>query len=76
LYTEGSAWFSGDVGSKGRIAVGQLADLSVLSADFFAVPVEEIKRIKAVLTIMGGRIVHGSGEFGGLAPPLPPVSPD
>ena len=44
LYTEGSAWFSGDVGSKGRIAVGQLADLSVLSADFFAVPVEEVRR--------------------------------
>jgi len=24
---------------------------------------------------MGGRIVHGSGEFKSLAPPLPPVSP-
>jgi len=24
---------------------------------------------------MGGRIVHGSGEFSSLAPPLPPVSP-
>lgn len=76
LYTEGSSWFSGDEGTKGRIAVGQLADLSVLSADFFAVPVEEIKGIEAVLTIMGGRVVHGSGEFDGSAPPLPPVSPD
>ena len=76
LYTEGSSWFSGDEGKKGRIAAGQLADIAVLSADYFSVPEEEIKEIEAVLTIMGGRIVHGSGEFGTLAPPLPPVSPD
>ena len=39
LYTEGSSWFSGDAGKKGRIVAGQLADLAVLSADYFAVPV-------------------------------------
>jgi len=76
LYSEGSAWFSGDDGTKGRIAAGQLADLAVLSADYFSVQEEEIKGIEALLTIMGGRIVYGAGEFGGLAPPLPPVSPD
>jgi predicted amidohydrolase YtcJ len=76
LYSQGSAWFSGDDGKKGRIAVGQLADLAVLSTDYFNVAVEEIKGIEALLTIMGGRIVHAGGEFGGLAPPLPPVSPD
>ena len=76
LYTEGSAWFSGDEGKKGGIAVGQFADLAVLSADYFSVPEAEIKGIEAVLTIMGGRIVHGNGDFAPLAPPLPPVSPD
>ncbi len=76
LYTEGSAWFSGDDGTKGRIAEGQLADLAVLSDDYFTVAEEEIKGIEAVLTVMDGRIVHGSGPFAGLAPPLPPVSPD
>jgi predicted amidohydrolase YtcJ len=76
LYTEGSAWFSGDDGKKGRIAAGQLADLAVLSADYFTVPEEEIKGIEALLTIMDGKIVHGSGDFANLAPPLPPVSPD
>ncbi len=75
LYTEGSSWFSGDEGKKGGIAVGQLADLAVLSADYFAVPDEDIKGIESLLTIMGGRIVHGSGHFSSLAPPLPPVSP-
>jgi predicted amidohydrolase YtcJ len=76
LYTEGSAWFSGDDGLKGRITAGQLADLAVLSADYFTVPEQEIKGIESLLTIMDGRIVHGSGRFAGLAPPLPPVSPD
>lgn len=76
LYTEGSAWFSGDDGKKGRIAAGQLADLAVLSADYFTVPEEQIKGIEALLTIMDGKIVHGSGDFANLAPPLPPVSPD
>lgn len=76
LYTEGSSWFSGDDGKKGRIAAGQLADLAVLSADYFTVPEEEIKGIEAVLTIMGGKIVHATEEYGNLAPPLPPVSPD
>jgi predicted amidohydrolase YtcJ len=76
LYTEGSAWFSGDEEKKGGIAVGQFADLAVLTADYFTVPEEEIKGIEAMLTIMGGKIVHGSGDFAPLAPPLPPVSPD
>ncbi|MFA7405868.1 MAG: amidohydrolase, partial [Pelobacteraceae bacterium] len=76
LYTEGSAWFSGDNGKKGRISAGQLADMAMLSADYFTVPDDEIKGIEAVLTIMDGKIVHGSGEFANLAPPLPPVSPD
>jgi len=76
LYTEGSAWFSGDEGGKGRIVAGQLADLAVLSEDYFRVAEEDIKRIESVLTVMGGRVVHASSEFGNLAPPLPPVSPD
>ncbi|MBC7962904.1 MAG: amidohydrolase [Steroidobacteraceae bacterium] len=75
LYTQGSAWFSGDEDKKGRITAGQLADLAVLSADYFTVPEEEIRGIESLLTIMGGRVVHGSGDYGSLAPPLPPVSP-
>jgi predicted amidohydrolase YtcJ len=76
LYTEGSSWFSGDDGAKGRIAAGQLADLAVLSKDYFAVAEEEIKGIEAILTIMGGKVVHAAGVFGSLAPPLPPISPN
>ena len=52
-YTLGSAWFSGEEDKKGAIAPGHLADLAVLSADYFSVPEEEIKRIESVLTIVG-----------------------
>jgi predicted amidohydrolase YtcJ len=76
LYTQGSAWFSGDEEKKGSITVGRFADLAALSADYLTVPEAEIKGIEAVLTIMDGKIVHGSGDFAPLAPPLPPVSPD
>ena len=49
LYTVGSAWFSTEEGKKGSIAPGQLADLAVLSADYFSVSDEDIKRLESVL---------------------------
>lgn len=76
LYTTGSAWFSGEEGSKGSIEVGKPADLSVLSADYFSVPAEEIKGIESVLTMVAGKAVYGAGEFSRCAPKAPPVSPD
>src|SRR3954467_1214534 len=75
-YTVGSAWFSGDEAKKGGIAPGQLADLAVLSADYFAVPEEEIKGIESVLTVVGGKVVHAAAEFAPLAPPPIPVLPE
>jgi hypothetical protein len=76
LYTVGSSWFSSEENKKGSIAPGQLADLAVLSADYFSIPEEEIKQLESVLTIVGGRIVFGADEFGPLGPPPLPVSPD
>lgn len=75
LFTVGSAWFSGEETTKGRLAPGQLADLAVLTADCMTVPENQIRSIESVLTIVGGRIVHGRDEFGTLAPTPPPVSP-
>jgi predicted amidohydrolase YtcJ len=75
-YTQGSAWFSGEETIKGTLAPGQLADLAVLSADYFSVPEEQIKAIESVLTIVGGRVLHATAEFADLAPPPLPVSPD
>lgn len=76
LYTVGSAWFSGEETKKGALLPGQLADLAVLSADYFSVPEEQIKRLESVLTVVGGNVVYGTGEFARHAPPPLPVSPD
>src|ERR1700746_2734162 len=76
LYTIGSSWFSAEEGKKGALAPGQLADLAVLSADYFSIPDEEIKQLESVLTIVGGKVVYATEEFSRLAPPALPVSPD
>jgi predicted amidohydrolase YtcJ len=75
-YTVGSAWFSGEEDKKGAIALGYLADLAVLSSDYFSVSDEEIKRIESVLTVVGGKVVYGADEFAPLAPPPLPILPD
>jgi hypothetical protein len=75
LYTMGSSWFSTEDGKKGALAPGQLADLAILSADYFSIPSEEIKQLESVLTIVGGKIVYAAEEFSQLAPPALPVSP-
>ena len=76
LYTTGSSWFSTEDGKKGALAPGQLADLAVLSADYFSIPDEEIKQLESLLTIVGGEVVFAANEFSKLAPPPLPVSPD
>jgi len=76
LWTAGSAWFSGEEGEKGVLREEQFADLAVLSEDYFTVPEARIKGIESVLTVLGGKVVYGAEEFGSLAPPPLPVSPD
>ncbi|WP_434136651.1 amidohydrolase [Pseudomonas luteola] len=76
LFTQGSAWFSSEQGKKGQIKAGQLADLAVLSADFFSVDEEAIKHIESLLTVVNGNVVYGAGEFDRLGPPAIPVVPD
>ncbi|NHZ91591.1 amidohydrolase family protein [Massilia sp. CCM 8733] len=76
LWTSGSAWFSSEQHRKGRIKAGQLADLAVLSGDYFSVAEDDIKALESVLTVVGGNVVYGAGGFAPLAPPAIPVLPD
>ncbi|GAA3053673.1 amidohydrolase [Kitasatospora albolonga] len=75
LYTLGGARLTGEEEVKGRLRVGSYADLAVLSADYFTVPEADIPHIESVLTVVGGRIVHGTREHEGLAPEPPAVTP-
>lgn len=76
MWTHENAWFSSETGKKGQIKAGQLADLAVLSADYFSVPESDIPHLRAVLTVLGGRVVYGEGDYEHLAPPIPRPMPD
>ncbi len=77
MWTENVTWFSNEEGRKGRVAVGQLADLIVPSKDYFSCAEAEIADLTSDLTLVGGKVVYGAGEFAALddnAPP--PAMPD
>jgi predicted amidohydrolase YtcJ len=57
-YTWNNAYASFEEGLKGSIAVGKLADFAVLSRNLLEIPAEEILGTEALLTVVGGRIVH------------------
>lgn len=76
LYTKGSAWFSQEQQKKGDIAVGMLADLTVLNNDYFTVEDEAIKEIESELTVVAGKIVYAEGDFSSFSPPPIPILPD
>jgi hypothetical protein len=71
----GSAWFSGDENSKGRLAPGQYGDVIVLSDDYFSIPTDAIKDLESVLTIVDGRIVYAVDEFEAHDPGIDRVKP-
>jgi predicted amidohydrolase YtcJ len=75
LYTVGAAWFEHHENEKGKIAPGNLADFTLLSADYFTVSEDDIKNITSVLTIVDGRVVFGDGKFSSLTPKLPEPIP-
>jgi predicted amidohydrolase YtcJ len=62
-YTRGSAWFSFDEHNRGHLEPGALADVAVLDHDPFAIDPDELPNVKADLTMVGGKIVHATGEF-------------
>jgi hypothetical protein len=62
LYTRGNAWYLNREDDLGSLEPGKLADLLVLDKDYFTVSDDEMRRIRPVLTIVGGRIVHDTGE--------------
>ncbi|HTC36313.1 MAG TPA: amidohydrolase family protein [Bryobacteraceae bacterium] len=62
LYTANNGWFLHEEDQIGSIEPGKLGDVVVLSDDFLdstKVSDEQIKRIKSVLTVVGGTVVHG-----------------
>jgi predicted amidohydrolase YtcJ len=61
LYTINNARIMGTDKDRGSIETGKLADLAVLSQDILAVQPDDIRKTKALMTLLGGKIVHRSG---------------
>ncbi|MDE1150002.1 MAG: amidohydrolase [Azospirillaceae bacterium] len=77
MWTENVTWFSNEEGKKGRVQVGQLADLIVPDRDFFACAESEIADTASLLTLVGGKVVYGAGDFARFDEnPVPPAMPD
>ena len=77
MWTENVTWFSNEEGKKGRIEVGQFADLVVPDRDYLQCSEQEISDISSLLTMIGGKVVYAAGSFAPLdvnAPP--PAMPD
>ena len=60
LRTRESSWHLRMEDRLGTIEPGRLADLAVLDRDYFSVPDVEIKKIRSVLTVVDGKVVHES----------------
>jgi predicted amidohydrolase YtcJ len=63
LYTAENGWFLKEEATLGTIEPGKLGDLVVLSDDYFdpkRVPDDAIKKLKSVLTVVDGRVVHNT----------------
>jgi predicted amidohydrolase YtcJ len=77
MWTENVTWFSNEEGKKGRIQVGQFADLMAPDRDYFACAEDEISGIAADLTMVGGKVVYSAGDFASFdKTEPPPAMPD
>jgi hypothetical protein len=63
LYTAENGWFLKEEATLGTIEPGKLADLVVLGDDYFdpkRVPDEAITKLRSVLTVVDGKVVHNT----------------
>ena len=61
LYTRENGWFLRMEEKLGSIEPGKLADLAVLSDNYFEVPDAQVRQIRSVMTVVDGKIVHDAG---------------
>jgi predicted amidohydrolase YtcJ len=63
LYTAENGWFLKEEATLGTIEPGKLADLVVLSDDYFdpkRVPDDAIRKLKSAMTVVDGKVVHNT----------------
>jgi predicted amidohydrolase YtcJ len=62
-HTRSNAYFVFQESNLGSIQSGKYADLVVLDRDYFRVPADQIKEIRPLMTMVGGKVVYQSANF-------------
>ncbi len=62
LFTSNAAYASFQEDRLGTLAVGNIADISVFSADLMEIPLDDIPAVTAVMTIVDGEIIFDGRE--------------
>jgi len=60
-YTRGNAWYMNRENELGSIEKGKFADLVVLDRDYFSTSDADMRKIRPILTVVAGKVVHDSG---------------
>ena len=61
-FTLGGAYFSFEETRRGSLEPGKLADLVVLSDDLLSIPEDDLQGLSSIMTVVGGNVVHQTGE--------------
>ena len=56
-FTVGGAYASFDEANRGTLSIGMLADFAILERDITAIPPEQIRGVRVMRTVVGGRTV-------------------
>ena len=60
-HTRNNAVFMSQEANLGSLVPGRYADLVVLDRDYLTIPADEIRDIRALMTMVGGKVVYERG---------------
>jgi predicted amidohydrolase YtcJ len=63
MYTRGASWYLNRENDMGSIEEGKFADLVVLDRDFFSVSDADMRKTRAILTVVNGKVVYDKGAL-------------